>query len=53
MYADIARVDDDLRDDVDVLLLDVEQLWVCDLLDMGSPRKDDILLPGDLIGEYA
>lgn len=53
MDADVVWVDDDLRDDVDVLLLDVEQLGVCDLLDVGSPRKDDILLPGDFIGEDA
>lgn len=51
--ADVGGVNDDLRDDVDVLLLDVEQLGVSDLLDVGSPREDDVLLAGDLIGEDA
>lgn len=53
MYADIIRINYDLWDNVDVLFLNVEELRICDLLDMGGPREDHILLSDYFIGEDA
>lgn len=53
MYADIIRINNNFRDDVDVLFLDVEELRISDLLDVGSPREDNILLSDYFIGEDA
>jgi hypothetical protein len=53
MNANVIWVDNYFRNDVDILLLDLEELRVSNLLDMGSPWENHVLLVDNFIGQDA